>query len=46
MKPVDVKDNTYIDIDKESNNKDLKVVDHTKTSLLNDILQIDVKKVL
>ena len=46
MKPVDVKDNTYIDIDKESNNKDLKVVDHTKTSLLKDILQIGLKKVL
>ena len=46
MKPVDVKDNTYIDIDKESNNKDLKVVDHTKTYLLKDILQIGLKKVL
>ena len=53
MKPIDVKDNTYIDIDKEVNDKDpkFKVGDHvrmsnTKTFLLKAILQIGLKKFL
>ena len=55
MKPVDVKYNTYIDIGKEVNDKDLKfqVGDHvriscenTKTILLKDILQIGLKNFL
>ena len=34
MKPVDIKDNTYIDIDKEVNDKDpkFKVSDHVRIS--------------
>ena len=34
MKPVDVKDNTYVDFKKEINNKDLKfkVGDHVRIS--------------
>ena len=34
MKPIDVKDNTYINTDKEINNKDLKfkVGDHVRIS--------------
>ena len=51
MKPVDVKDNTYIDFEKEVNDKDpkFKVGDHvrisnTKIFLLKDIHQIDMKK--
>ena len=34
MKPIDVRDNTYINIDKEVNNKDpkFKVGDHVKIS--------------
>ena len=34
MKPVDIKDNTYIDIEKEVNDKDpkFKVVDHIRIS--------------
>ena len=53
MKPIDVKDNTYIDIDKEVDDKDpkFKVGDHvrmsnTKTFLLKAILQIGLKKFL
>ena len=54
MKPIDVKDNAYINVDKEVNYKDLKfkVGDHqfeyqnTKTFLLKDILQIGLKKFL
>ena len=41
MKPVDVKDNTYIDFEKEVNNKDpkLKVGDHVKISKYKIFLQ-------
>ena len=53
MKPVDVKDNTYIDFDKEVNDKDtnFKLVimleyQNTKTFLLKNILQIGLKKFL
>ena len=53
MKPADVKDNTYINADKEINNKDpkFKVGDHiriqnTKTFLLKGICLIGVKKYL
>ena len=53
MKPIDVKDNTYINPDKEINNKDpkFKVVDHvrisnTKIFLLKGICLIVVKKYL
>ena len=53
MKPIDVKDNTYIDFKKEVNDKDrkFKVDDHvkfqnTKTFLLKDIHQIGLKKIL
>ena len=52
MKPIDLKDNTYIDSIKEVNDKDPKfrVGDHVriskkKTFLLKDILQIGLKKV-
>ena len=39
MKPVDVKDDTYIDIEKEVNDKDLKfkVGDHVRTSKYKNI---------
>ena len=39
MKPVDVKDNTYIDFDKENNNKDskFKVGDHVRISKYKNI---------
>ena len=53
MKPIDVKDNTYINTDKEFNDKDpkFKVGDHVriskyKTFLLKAILQIGLKKYL
>ena len=53
MKPVDVKDNTYIDFDKEVNDKDtnFKLVimleyQNTKTFLLKNILQIGLKQFL
>ena len=51
MKAVDVKDNTYIDLPKEVNNKDpkFKVGDHARISrifLLKYILQIGLKKFL
>ena len=49
VKPVDVKDNTYINISKEVNDKDpkFKVGDqNTKTFLLKAILQIGLKKFL
>ena len=49
MKPIEVKDNAYIDSTKEVNDKDskFKVGDqNTKTFLLNDILQIGLKKFL
>ena len=53
MKPVDVKDNTYINTDKETNDKDpkFKVGDrvrtsNTKTFLLKATLQIGLKKYL
>ena len=42
MKPINVKDNTYIDFDKENNNKD----QSTKLFLLKAILQIGLKKFL
>ena len=40
MKPVDVKDNTYIDFDKEVNDKDpkFKVGDHVRISKYKNIL--------
>ena len=39
MKPIDVKDNTYINIDKEVNNKNLKskVGDHVRISRYKNI---------
>ena len=53
IKPIDVKDNTYINADKEINNKDpkFKVGDHVriskyKTFLLKGICLIGVKKYL
>ena len=53
MKPIDVKDNTYINTDKEINNKDpkFKVGDHVRISkyknfLLKATLQIGLKKYL
>ena len=53
MKPVDVKNNTYIDFEKEVNNKDpkFKIGDHVtiskyKNILLGDTLQISLKKLL
>ena len=53
MKPVDVKDNTYIDFKKEVNDKDhkFKVGDHVRISkykifLLKDTHQIGLKKFL
>ena len=51
MKPIDLKDNTYIDSIKEVNNKDPKfrVGDHVRISknffLLKYVLQIGLKKV-
>ena len=51
MKPIDVKNNTYINIDKELNDKKpkLKVGDHVRISkyqniLLKAIVQIGLKK--
>ena len=54
MKPVNVKDDTYIDFGKQNNNKDLKseIVHHghhhefqnTKIFLLKDMLQIGLKR--
>ena len=40
MKPVDVKDNTYIDFEKEVNNKDpkFKIGDHVRISKYKNIL--------
>ena len=53
MKPVDVKDNTYIDFIKEVNDKDPKFQDgdmserqNTKTFLLKDILLFGLKMFL
>ena len=53
MKPIDVKDNTYIHIGKKVNDKDpkFKVPDHVRISkhknvLLKSILQIGLKKFL
>ena len=53
MKPADVKDYTYIDFNKEVNDKDpkFKIGDYARTSkykniVLNDILQIGLKKSL
>ena len=53
MKPIDVKDNTYINIDKEVNSKDPKFkvgynirISKYKTFLLKAILQIGLKKSL
>ena len=52
MKPVDVKDNTYIDIEKEVNDKDPKFIgDYVrickhKNIIAKDINQIDLKKFL
>ena len=53
MKPIDVKDNTYINTDKEINNKDpkFKVCDHVRISKYKNIfakatLQVGVKKYL
>ena len=53
MKPIDVKDNTYINIDKEVNNKDpkFKVGDFVRISkynafLLKALFQIGQKKIL
>ena len=53
MKPVDVNDNTYIDFEKEVNNKDpkFKIGDHVRISkykifLLKDTHQIGLKQFL
>ena len=47
MKPVDVKDNTYIDFKKEVNDKDTKFkIGDTKMFLLKDTHQIGLKKFL
>ena len=53
MKPVDIKDNSYIDFKKEVNDKDpkLKLGDHVRISkykifLLKDTQQTGLKKVL
>ena len=54
MKPIDVKDNSYIDFNKEVNDKDpkFKTGDHVriskiqKTFLLRDRIQIGLKKLL
>ena len=53
MKPIDVKGNTYINTDKEINNKDAKFkvgdrvrISKYKTFLLKATLQIDLKKYL
>ena len=47
MKPIDVKDNTYINIHKEVNDKKPKFkYQNTKTFFLNVILQMDLKKFL
>ena len=54
MKPIDVKDNSYIDFNKEVNDKDpkFKTGDHVriskiqKTFLLRDTIQIGLKKLL
>ena len=54
MKPIDVKDNTYINTDKEINDKDpkfkigdrVRINQNTKTFLLKSTLQIDLKKYL
>ena len=52
-KPVDIKDNTYIDSSQEVNDKDpkFKVGDHVRISkhkniLLNDLLEIGLKRFL
>ena len=45
MKPIDVKDNTYINTDKDINNKEPKYL-NTKTFLLKATLQIGLKKYL
>ena len=44
--PIDVKDNTYSNTDKEVNDKDSKFKKITKKFLLKAILQIDQKKFL
>ena len=47
VKPVDVKDNTYIDFKKEVNDKDTKFkIGDTKMFLLKDTHQIGLKKFL
>ena len=53
MKPIEVKDNAYIDYIKEVNDKDPKLkfvimlqYQNTKTFLVKDILQIGLKKFL
>ena len=48
MKPVDVKDNTYIDFKKEVNDKDskFKVGDHVRISKYKNIYQTGLKKYL
>ena len=47
MNSIDVKDNTYVNTDKELNHKDPKFKEYqnTKTFLLNAILQIALKKI-
>ena len=48
MKPVDVKDNTYIDSIKEVNDKDpkFKVGDHVRTSKYKIFLQKDTQQIV
>ena len=48
MKPIDVKDNTYININKETNDKDpkFKVGDRVRIFLLKATLQIGLKNYL
>ena len=47
MKPIDVKDNTYVDSKKEVNNKDpkFKVEDHVRISKHKNILQKDTHQI-
>ena len=48
MKPIDVNNNTYINIDKEVNNKDpkFKVGDHVRISKYKNVFAKDQKKYL
>ena len=47
MKPIDVKDNTYVDSKKEANDKDLKIKvgDHVRNSTYKNILRKDTHQI-